>query len=325
MRVLVTGGSGFIGTNLTGLLASRGIDFLNVDIVSPKDQSLVKNWVPCDILQYEQLEKTLNTFSPTIVVHLAAETDTDPSKTIDDYRVNTEGTRNLIKAIQNCLTVTRVIFTSTQFVNQSVKGPQHDEDFAPFTVYGESKVINEKDIRNSGLIAEWVIIRPTNVWGPWHLRYPYEFWKVLAEKKYIHPGGSPVVRSYGYVGNVCNQVIDISQLPSKEVNHKVFYVGDRPIDLLTWVNGFSIAQTGNKVTIVPRWFVFILALMGDFLKIFNIRIPISTSRFRSMTTSNPVDMEGTFKVVGEKSISLAKGIEETVNWMQKFHPRLITK
>jgi GlcNAc-P-P-Und epimerase len=325
MRVLVTGGSGFIGTNLTGLLANRGIDFLNVDIVSPKEQSLDKNWAHCDILEYEALEKTIKTFSPTVVIHLAAETDTDPRKTIDDYKVNIEGTRNLIRAIQNCTTVTRAVFTSTQFVNQSVEGPQHDQDFAPHTVYGESKVINEKDVRNSSLNVEWVIIRPTNVWGPWHLRYPYEFWKILAEKKYVHPGRRQVVRSYGYVGNVCNQIINLCQLPAREVNQKIFYVGDRPIDLLKWVNGFSVAQTGRQVLVVPRWCVFILALLGDFLNSFSIKFPINTARFRSMTTDNPVDMEDTFKVLGNESISLEEGIVETVNWMQKHHPWLVTK
>src|SRR5687768_15084830 len=192
MRVLVTGGSGFIGTNLTKFLHQKGIQFLNIDIVQPKESVLTSYWQECDIMDLDSLLSHFRTFRPSEVIHLAAETDTDPKKTIEDYKVNTLGTLNVIKAIKSLDCVERVIFTSTQFVNQSKNGPQHDEDYAPHTVYGESKIINEKQVRSADLKSTWTIIRPTNVWGPWHLRYPFEFWKVLSENKYFHPGRQQV-------------------------------------------------------------------------------------------------------------------------------------
>lgn len=324
MKILVTGGSGFIGTNLTQLLKERGIAFCNIDIAPPKDRELQHNWVKCDILDYSSLEKAFKEFAPTAVVHLAAETDTNPDMTIEDYKVNIAGSQNVLDAIKATGTVQRYILTSTQFVNQSKQGPTHDEDYAPHTLYGESKILTEKQLRQSTLSTVWTIIRPTNVWGPWHLRYPFEFWRVLAEKKYLHPGYAKVIRSYGYVGNVTNQILSILEKPIEFIHKKVYYVGDRPIDLYDWVNGFSLKQTGKKVKIVPRPIVFLLALVGEVFLLFKFRFPITLSRYRSMTTDNPADMEKTFLELGEPRYSLVDGIDETVKWMLKVHPDLVT-
>ena len=323
MRILVTGGSGFIGTNLTKLLHEKGISFINLDVSSPKESSLDRYWVPCSILNYAAIDEQFHLFRPTAVIHLAAETDTDPSKTLTDYLVNTEGTQNIINAIKSTNVVERLVHTSTQFVNQSINGPLHDEDYDPHTIYGESKITNEKQIRTADLKCTWTIIRPTNIWGPWHLRYPFEFWKILAEGKYFHPGSNKVIRSYGYVGNVVSQIMKILELPAAEVNRKVYYVGDRPVYLYEWVNGFSIGQTGKKVVVLPRFFIYSLALLGDLLRLIRIRFPITTPRYKSMTTDNPVNIDKTLAELGEPPYSLQQGIEETVKWMKLHHPRLV--
>lgn len=323
MRILITGGSGFIGTNLTETLYQNGIEFCNIDLVSPKIALLNKYWVKCDILDYNKLEKCFNDFKPTAVVHLAAETDTDPSKTLKDYRVNTVGSLNVLNLIKATESVERFILTSTQFVNQSEKGPLHDEDYAPHTIYGESKIISERDLRKSEINATWTIIRPTNIWGPWHLRYPFEFWKIIGEGKYIHPGHQCVIRSYGYVGNVVDQILTILNKPHDDVANKVYYVGDPPLNLFDWVNGFSLKQTGKEVRVAPRFVVYAIAIFGDFLKYFGIRFPISTSRYRSMTTDNPAFMGKTFDELGKSKYSLEEGIDQTIIWLKQNHPHLV--
>lgn len=323
MRVLITGGSGFIGTNLTERLDKEGIIFCNVDIVPPKIPILNKYWIQVDIMNYSDLKSVFERFKPTAVIHLAAETDTDPLKTMDDYQVNTIGSLNVINSAKAVECVDRFILTSTQFVNQSPLGPQNDEDYAPHTIYGESKIISEKYLRSSGLKATWTIIRPTNVWGPWHLRYPFEFWKIIAEGKYFHPGRQRVIRSYGYVGNVVDQIITILAKSRDQVSKKVYYVGDNPINLFDWVNGFSIKQTGKGVKVVPRFFIYTIALFGDVLQAFKIKFPLTTSRYRSMTTDNPAFMGKTFYELGSPKYSLNEGIDQTVKWLRNVHPDLV--
>ena len=169
MRTLVTGGSGFIGTNLVDLLATRTREILNVDVESPPRGEHIPFWSECDVLDIEGLHKQFQGFRPEIVVHLAAKTDTK-SKNLRDYRVNTDGTANVLEAVRRISTVSRLIVASTQFTSRPGHIPEHDEDFRPHTAYGESKAIAEKLLREANLQCTWTIIRPTNVWGPWHPR-----------------------------------------------------------------------------------------------------------------------------------------------------------
>jgi GlcNAc-P-P-Und epimerase len=326
MKILITGGSGFIGTNLIAKLHSMSEHILlNLDISKPKDRAHLKYWKECDILIAAELNKQVEIFDPDAVIHLAARTDTDDGNLMEDYLVNTEGSQNILRAIKNNPNIGRVIMTSTQFVNQYNGVPKDDEDFAPHTVYGKSKVIMEQMTRQANLACTWTLIRPTNIWGPWHLRYPQEFWKVLSRGLYFHPGKEPVVRSYGYVGNVVHQIISILLLSPEKVDKKVFYVGDSPIDIYDWVNGFSLKQTGKKVRIIPRFAIRFLALLGDFLSLFKIKFPLTSSRYKSMTTSNAVQMQRSFDVLGIPPYNLDQGIDETITWMKAHHPNLVNE
>jgi nucleoside-diphosphate-sugar epimerase len=323
MRILVTGGSGFIGTNLMDTLISDGQAAVrNVDIAMPFKNSHVPFWKKTNILEKNSLTATFRDFCPDIVIHLAARTDIG-GRTLGDYRVNTQGTQNLVDIVGASPMVQRLIVTSTQFVHQYKGVPLGDTDFAPHTVYGESKVITEQVTRQAALACAWSIIRPTNIWGPWHPRYPAEFWKTLRKGFYLHPGRTPVKRSYGYVGNVVWQILKILELPSEQVDQKVFYVGDEPINLLDWVNGFSRNQLGRNVRIVPSNLVKLLAFGGDVLKMMGIEFPVTTSRYKSMTTSNEAPMQRTFDVLGRGPYTLDQGIIETVRWMREFFPDLV--
>ncbi len=323
MKYLVTGGSGFIGTNLIECLTERNDEILNLDIADVKLDSHRKYWSACDIMDRAKLIKIVAGFEPTHVIHLAARTDTEGKRSLEDYLVNTQGTSNLLDAIKLCGTVQRLIITSTQFVHQFKGFPKHDEDFEPYTVYGESKMISEKLTRSANLSCSWTIIRPTNVWGPWHLRYPYEFWRVIGKGLYFHPGGAPVTRSYGYVGNIVFQMTAILDAPLDTISGQVYYVGDKPLDLLEWVNCFSVKQTGKKVKILPRWMIRCLGFVGDILLLGGIKFPITSTRYLSMTSSNTAPMEKTLKTFGSPPYSLDHGVEETVNWLKQYHPDLV--
>ena len=270
------------------------------------------------------MQGIFDSFKPELIVHLAARADVD-GKTIDDYKVNTDGTKNILEAINSSQSIKRAVITSTQFVNQYNGLPKNDEDYAPHTVYGESKVITEQLTRKANLKCSWTIIRPTNVWGPWHWRYPYEFWKVIAEGKYFHPKNQNVFRSYGYVGNVCSQISKILKIDEHLVNKKVYYVGDEPVNILDWVNEFSIQQTGKNVKQIDKRFMKLIALFGDVLKFINVKFPLTSSRFKSMSTSNETPMSKTFDVLGLPKYDLKEGVQKTIEWLKEYHPTLVRK
>ncbi len=320
MKLLVTGGSGFIGTNLIDEFKNRVDAIQNLDLQPPLDPVHAEFWRKIDILDHAKLQKAVADFQPDWVIHLAARAECDENTTVEKgYRVNTEGTSNVLESIKATASVDRVVITSSQFVCAPGRLPTNDEDYFPETVYGESKVITEELTRQANLTCCWTIVRPTNVWGPWHLRYRREFWRVLERGMYVHPGRQPVIRSYGYVKNVVHQMWRILQVPKSEVCGKTFYLGDAPANLIEWTNGFSRALTGHDVRIVPRPLMRALALLGDAPTMITRRpFYINSSRYQSMITDYPTPMQPTFDTLGENPYSLADGIKETITWLQSY-------
>jgi nucleoside-diphosphate-sugar epimerase len=125
-----------------------------------------------------------------------------------------------------------------------------------------------------------------------------------------------VLRSYGYVKNVVDQIFRATELPPEAIHGRVFYLGDEVINLLDWVNAFSRALTGREARVVPRVFVRGLALIGDAVVSAGGRFPIQSSRLRSMTENYITPMEPTFSVFGRPPISLQQGVTETVTWLR---------
>jgi nucleoside-diphosphate-sugar epimerase len=103
-KYLITGGSGFIGTNLIDELLKRNEIILNIDIQKPKKEEHLCLYKKVDLLNEILLEEVISKFNPDYVIHLAARTDLN-GNTIDDYSVNTIGTKNLINALKKISSV----------------------------------------------------------------------------------------------------------------------------------------------------------------------------------------------------------------------------
>jgi nucleoside-diphosphate-sugar epimerase len=324
MRLLVTGGSGFIGTNLMAQLRHADVPRLNLDIAPPLCPAHQPDWQRCDILDREALQAAFRSFAPTHVVHLAARTDCDEKATLDDYRANTTGTQHVLEAIAATSSVARVVITSTQFVCSPGVLPRYDEDFSPFTVYGSSKVITEQLTRQANLPCTWTIVRPTTIWGPWLLRHCRQVFRVMRRGLYLHPGWQPCIRSWGYVGNVVYQFLSLLELPREPVHGRVFYLGDPPINLRDWVNAVSRRLVGREVRTVPRGIVWLLALAGEVAQRIGLPSPLTLSRYRSMTRDYAMPMDATLRVLGPAPYSMEAGIEEVLRWLADYAAELLS-
>ncbi|MBK8611889.1 MAG: NAD(P)-dependent oxidoreductase [Flavobacteriales bacterium] len=323
MRILVTGGSGFIGTNLVAFYRERGVQLMNIDWNPPLDPDQRPYWRELDIMDQAAVEKAFKEFGPTHVIHLAARTDTDELVDVDAYRQNHEGTRILLEVVKQHPGIERIIVTSTQFVCEAGYQPAHDLDFKPFTVYGESKRRTEMVTREAKLNCAWTIIRPTTIWGPWSLRYRDVMFKVMRKGLYFHPGKGRVIRSYGYVGNVVWQIDRMLNVPRALVDRQVLYVGDRPFDLKEWVELVSRELTGKPVRYIPTGLIRLVAWGGDVLKAVRIPFPISSGRFRSMTSDYVTPMDKTIQVVGEAPWTMQEGVKAMVRWYDNGSERIV--
>ena len=100
MKILVTGSSGFIGTNLMQSFIERQIDVLGIDINVPKIASHSSYFKKVDITNHSDLSSIVLKFSPNYIIHLAARTDLDGLK-LEDYLANTIGVKNLLEVAKN--------------------------------------------------------------------------------------------------------------------------------------------------------------------------------------------------------------------------------
>ena len=314
-RVLVTGGSGFIGTHLLPLLRDWGGRLLNVDLRAPVTGPAIGEWAECDIRDRSALADVVTGFDPTHVLHLAARTDTD-SDDLAAYTSNTVGAAAVVEVCRDLPHLERFVFVSTQFVIRPGGDIPDSLHFDPHTAYGESKMLGELLTRAALPESSWVIVRPTNVWGPHHPRYGQEFLKVLASGRYLHPGGGDTIRTYGYVENVAYQMLQSARLPVESVAGQVFYLGDPPIELRQWTQAFSRELRGSDVRVVPRSVLRGIAVVGDGLKLAGVRFPLTTSRYRSMTEDYLTPIDQTEAVLGRGPVSFDEGIRRTSEWFR---------
>ena len=314
--ILITGASGFIGTNLIELFEEKGYRFVNYDKadVTKKDQH--KYWHEGNIMDKDALAAAFEKYKPTIVIHLAARTDTASDK-LEDYIENTEGTENVVNEIMKHDYIKHALFASTQYVykDQLIPFGLTDDSYAPHTVDGISKKMDEEYIRASGMRCKWTIFRPCNVWGPWHMRYPAQLWKMIDRGIYVHPGKRPVIRTYAYVKNLVKQLDAIMNASDELTNHKTYYLGDMPYEAYEWTNIFSKVLTGKKLRRVPKFFLAIGALVGDFLGLFGIQFPLYSVRYRNMIEDYYAPSNVTIALFGGFCQDVEANAKETVAWL----------
>ena len=150
-KALVTGGSGFIGSFLVRELLRRGFDVFNLDTNEPVNREDYRLWRKISVLDEQMVAEVFEQFEPDYVVHLAAVAIQD-SKSLEDFMVNIQGTRNIINAVNKCAKVKKVIYTSTQYVNEpGTYIPKALNDYKPYGYYGQSKLLGEIDVMNLSL------------------------------------------------------------------------------------------------------------------------------------------------------------------------------
>lgn len=318
MRIVITGASGFIGTNLlNSLLRIENIELLNVDYNEPIDKDAIKYWKNTDIRNYKEFEFTLKEFNPEYIIHLAARTDLN-GQTIEDYSANTIGVENILKIASELSDLKKILITSSMLVCHAGYSPKNQFDYAPTTIYGESKVETEKIVWNNKPNSDWAIIRPSSIWGPW-FGVPYRnFFDMIISKKYFHIGNKGCTKTYGYVGNAIYQIESILFANTTDENNKVFYIGDyTPTNIEEWGNEIA-NQLGQKIIRMPYWLIKCAALFGDILKVVRIGFPMTSFRLKNMTTDNIIDLSNTRKVALNLPYSRIEGIKETLKWMSSI-------
>jgi nucleoside-diphosphate-sugar epimerase len=174
-RVLVTGGAGFLGANLTRELVRRGA-VVSVLVRPSTDLRRIGDLLPeltlqqADIVDRAALQRTVRRLRPEILFHLAARGgDPVQRESWDAYAVNVLGTAHLLEAVAP-LDFDRLVHLGTSMEYGPRRRPLREEDrLAPTTLRGASKVaatlLCQQFARAHGRPV--VVLRPFPVYGYW--------------------------------------------------------------------------------------------------------------------------------------------------------------
>jgi GlcNAc-P-P-Und epimerase len=323
LRVIITGGSGFIGTNLVERFLAKGWDVLNLDVAQPRNHQHAGYWQKADILDHNNIAKSISDYQPKIVLHMAARTDLDENRDIRGYSANIDGVANVIDAVRQAGSVERTLFASSRLVFEIGYRPKSEVDYKPSTLYGQSKIRGEELVRQAGeSLGHWVIVRPTSIWGPW-FDVPYKgFFELVANNRYLHPGQHNPRKSYGYVGNTVYQIEQIIEASLERVNGKTLWLADYPpLHLREWANEIQKAAGANPIKTAPMPLLRFAATAGDVARRIGWQYPPLTSfRLNNLVTEMVYDTSELEGIVGALPFSTEEGVELTVDWLQKHHP-----
>jgi GDP-4-dehydro-6-deoxy-D-mannose reductase len=173
-RILVTGGSGFVGRYLLEALAREYPSARRLTLVSSRETSVNPDWLPFafDLLSSEEVDAAIREIRPDLVVHLAAQSSAARSFVAaeETWRVNFIGSFNLGSALARYATDAAVVFASTADVyGTSLSEGEAYEDMVPRPIspYARSKAAAEMMLADLlSQAARLIVVRPVSHIGP---------------------------------------------------------------------------------------------------------------------------------------------------------------
>lgn len=175
MKVLITGGAGFIGSAIVPKLQNENYDVYVYDNLSFGNRDFIniddEHFFLGDIRDKETLSSVFQKVSPDVIIHLAAihfipYCNEHPFESSD---INIRGTMNVLNAAKKCNNLNKIIFASTAAVYPiSDYAVAENDEVLPLDIYGLSKLAGEELLKKFHLETniDTVCCRFFNAFGP---------------------------------------------------------------------------------------------------------------------------------------------------------------
>jgi 2-alkyl-3-oxoalkanoate reductase len=321
MRVLVTGGTGFVGSHLVRRLLARGHEVVSLD----KNPGLFD-----DELRSGGAKLTTGSVTSAddvncaiagceLVYHLASPFGDilQPDAAYWDIEVN--GTRNVIEAAMRHQ-IRRVVHCSTQGVHGIIDQPPGDENspVVPRDYYCYSKAEGERVCQE--FIAKGmdvVIVRPTSVYGPGDTRGWLKLYRMVASGWFLMVGDGRTLNHPVYVENL----VDVFELAADTpaAKGRVYLAGDDEAVTLTELVRAVGEAIGSDVRII-RFPWYQLAWLGTgvvelVFKRIGIKPPVFQRRLSWFKTNRAFRISRAKEELGYRPrIHLSEGLARTAKW-----------
>ena len=273
MKILITGGTGFIGHALTTFLLSNGFSVRITGLQrSPNLEAIGAEW-----LYMPDLRGDVD-WGPALtgidaVVHLAGlahRIGINQETEAGDYdRINHLATKSLVDSISLNGSIKRFVFVSSIAVHGKPKKlPIKERDVCvPINAYGQSKLLAECSIREglNDKLVKWTILRPVLIYGPGNPGNMARL-ETLLRRSIPVPGNKVNRKSFLYVGNliaVIDKYLTISDPPS---GRTWIVADDEAISTERLIRCMAEAMK-LSVTVIsfPPWFLTAISGAGDAL------------------------------------------------------------
>lgn len=313
-KILLTGGSGFIGRHFHNAVPNNQLTVLDLNRPDFQNGSKV---VQGDIRKLEDIRRALEGDSVTSIISLAAKHHDFGIGHDEYFDTNEGGTATLCTAADE-FGISEITFYSSVAV-YGVREEISSESTVPEpdSPYGASKLAGEK------ILVEWakkdpkrkvLIIRPTVVFGPNNKANMYNLIRQVDSRLYFHLGKADNVKSIAYVENLVDATLVLKQKMAPGVS--IYNYSDEPQLTARQISETIAGALGKKIHFtIPRRLGIAAGIPFDLaIKITGRNFPISTSRIRKLGTQT---LHSAKKIVSEgysPRYTTVEGLKKMVEW-----------
>ncbi len=327
MKILVTGGGGFIGMALIKRLIAEGHRVTSYSRREyPLHWALGISSIQADIADLETLEKACK--GKDVVFHLAARIGIW-GEYDEYYAANVTGTFNVIKACRK-QKVGRIIFTSSsgvvfdgsdlEGIDESHPYPEnHDSHYATTKTMAERLILeaNSDELKT-------IALRPHLVWGPYDAHLIPGILKRVGSGKMRRIGDQEHFIDTTYIDNMVDALIlaaDALDSNPEAAGRALFITNGEPARVWDFIN--SIIQIAGhppvKKKIPERFALFAAGISEWFHKIFKIKSEPFMTRYaiRELITNHWFDISAAREILGyEPGVSYAEGFKRLKDYLK---------
>lgn len=325
MRILITGGNGFIGSHLVEELSKTTRNEVFCLIRKTSDltwlQGLDVRLVEGDILNKESLYRALKGMD--YIYHIAGITKAQHPATY--FQVNHIGTKNLIEACaETNPDVKKFVYLSSQAaMGPSKNGYAITENDAcnPITYYGKSKLLGETEVLKFVSRLPLTIIRASAIYGPKDRDiYIYFKWLNHGIKPFI--SGGERYLNLCYVKDLATALI-LACNENKSTG-EIFLISENKVYTWTEISDIieKILGCSAKRIVIPEYLLYLITTWGELIgRIRGKSVLLSKQKYLEVIQKYwTCDVSKAEKVLGfSTSFSLEEGIRKTVEWYKKMN------
>ena len=330
-KILITGASGFIGSFIVEEAIKRGFDVWAAMRKSSSRQFLSDDrihFIELNLSAEEDLKQQLAGHSFDYIVHAAGVTKCLDKQ--DFFRINTEGTQHLVRALLDLdMPLKRFVYISSLSIMGAIREEQpyqeirESDEARPNTAYGESKLKAEQwlDSINEEFKAKqkelpFVILRPTGVYGPRERDY-FMMAKSIKAHTDFAVGFKQQDITFVYVTDVVQAVFLALE---KGKTGRRYFLSDGEVYQSSTFSDLIRQELGNpwwiRIT-APIWLLRIITFFGEYVGHLTGKVTaLNNDKYYIMRQRNwRCDIEPARQELGyEPQVKLEEGVRCSIKW-----------